>query len=75
MRYITAIGLMLLTTGCGIMAIEKAKKEYDASRAAFKECLARRPPGQCEGHRQAMNADARAYASIKGNTVGIEFNQ
>lgn len=75
MRYITAIGLMFLVSGCGIAAINRAKAEYDSSRQAFKQCVSTRPVAQCEGQRQAMNADARNYASMKGSTVGIEFNQ
>lgn len=74
MRYV-AIGLMLFLGGCGIMAINNAKKEYDASRLAYKACLADKPPAQCEGQRQAMNADARAYAMLKGNAIGLEIGQ
>ncbi len=74
MRY-TAMLMILTLGGCGIMAIDKAKKEYDASRMAYKECLASKPPAQCEGQRQAMNADARAYAMLKGNAIGLEIGQ
>lgn len=75
MRGIAITGLLLALGGCGLMQVDRAKKDYDASRVAFKECLANRPPAQCEGARQAMNADARAYAAIKGNSVGVEFSQ
>lgn len=74
MRY-AVIGMMLVLGGCGWAQLDRAKKDYDASRIAFKECVAARPLAQCEGQRQAMNADARAFAALKGNSVGVEFSQ
>lgn len=75
MRY-AILGLVALSiTGCGIMQIKRAKDDYDASRKAYKECLAAKTPPQCESQRQAMNADARAYAAEKGSMIGIEIGQ
>lgn len=75
MRY-AILGLAALSlTGCGIAQIQRAKTDYDASRRAYKECLATRQPSQCESQRQAMNADARAYAAEKGSMIGIEIGQ
>lgn len=70
------MGLIALTlAGCGIAQIQRAKTDYDASRKAYKDCLSTRQPAQCESQRQAMNADARAYAAEKGSMIGIEIGQ
>jgi hypothetical protein len=47
-------------------AAVEAKNDYSASRAADKECLATKPPGQCEGLLLAMEADQHAYNDLSG---------
>lgn len=65
MRSLILLGIALSLAGCGVMAIDKAKKEYDASRAAYKACLASHPIEQCRAQKAAMDADAKNWLSMK----------
>lgn len=71
MRNITIIiGLATTLAGCGIAAKVDARKEYRASVAAYKECLATRAPKYCEAQRLAMEADERQYDNLAAGTQG-----
>lgn len=60
-----AISVVLagLVSGCGIAAKVNARNDMEASKAAYKACLAQHPEDvpACEGPREAYEADLAAY--------------
>ena len=56
----TAVGL----TGCGLASRIDARRNYEASTAAYRACVTTNPPQACEGKRLAMEADERAFNAI-----------
>jgi hypothetical protein len=52
--------LATLLSGC-VVGGENALHDMEASKAAYKACLAARAPEACEGQRRAYEADLSAY--------------
>jgi hypothetical protein len=46
----TAVGL----TGCGLASRIDARRNYEASTAAYRACVTTNPPQACEGKRLAI---------------------
>jgi hypothetical protein len=60
----------VLLSGCGIAAKVNARQDMEASKAAYKACLATRAPEACEGQRQAYEADLSAYRATPKIVIG-----
>jgi hypothetical protein len=60
MRRILSVVLISVLAGCGVAAKVRARNDMEVSKAAYKECL-RREKAECEGLRQAYDADLQAY--------------
>lgn len=60
----------VLLSGCGIAAKVNARNDMQASRTAYKTCLAQHPQdiAACEGPRQAYEADLSAYQATSAAT-------
>lgn len=79
MRNITIIIVVAaMLSGCGITRMNQAASDYQASVAAYKQCLAERPLDQCEAKRLAMEADERQYnnrtSAIPGGSSSTNVN-
>jgi uncharacterized protein YceK len=79
MRNITiVIGLAAILSGCGVARMNQAANDYQASVAAYKQCLDEYPESQCEGKRLAMEADERQYnnraSAISGHQGAVSIN-
>lgn len=78
MRYIIFISFATMLAGCGVARMNQAANDYQASVAAYKQCVTTLPPAQCEGKRLAMEADERQYANrasaISGNQGAVSVN-
>ncbi|MGY4160485.1 hypothetical protein ACVINW_006327 [Bradyrhizobium sp. USDA 4461] len=70
-----ALGGMLLATtslalaGCGVARSVQANNAYDASLAAYKDCLARSGAAGCESQRLALEADKDHVAMTRAPVV------
>jgi hypothetical protein len=62
-RLLIAPALAVLLSGCGIAAKVNARHDMEASRVAYKACLAQhgRDLAACEGLRHTYEADLSAY--------------
>lgn len=71
MKYLVLFGCFALG-GCGLVARNEARVDYQASAAQYKTCLAANPaaPVNCEGLRLAMETDERKYTNIGAGTTG-----
>src|SRR5271155_699750 len=74
-----AVALAGLVAGCGIAAKVNARNDMEASKSAYKACLAEHPkdPAACEGPREAYEADLAAYRATSaglrpGATITVE---
>ena len=56
-------------SGC-VVGGENALHDMEASKAAYKACLAARAPEACEGQRQAYEADLSAYRATPKIVIG-----
>jgi hypothetical protein len=68
-RLLTVPALVALLSGC-VIGGENARHDMEASKAAYKACLATQQPEACEGLRQAYEADLRAYRATPKLVVG-----
>jgi hypothetical protein len=62
-----------LLSGCGIAAKVNARNDMEASKSAYKACLAHQSqddPSSCEALRQAYEADLSAYRAIPKIAIG-----
>jgi hypothetical protein len=55
--------------GC-VVGAENAQHDMEASKAAYKACLAARAPEACEAQRQAYEADLSAYRPTPKIVIG-----
>jgi len=62
--------LLLLLSGCGIAARVNARHDMEASKAAYKACLATSGPELCEAQRLAYEADLSAYRATPKLVMG-----
>jgi hypothetical protein len=62
--------LLLLLSGCGIAAKVNARHDMEASKAAYKACLATSGPEACEGQHLAYEADLSAYRATPKLVIG-----
>lgn len=71
MRFLVLAGCIGLT-GCGVVARNDARVDYQNSAAQYKGCLGANPtaPQNCEGLRLAMETDERKYNNIGAGTYG-----
>jgi hypothetical protein len=65
--------------GCGVAAKVNARNDMEASKAAYKACLAQHPQdvGDCAGPGEAYQADLAAYRATSaglrpGPTISVE---
>lgn len=75
----TILVLVGLVAGCGLAAKINARNDMEASKTAYKVCLAQHPQDvePCEASREAYQADLAAYqatsAGIRpGPTITVE---
>jgi len=70
-RLLILLALPILLTDCGIAAKVNARSEMEASKAAYKDCLARSPQNisACEASRLSYEADIKAY---RATSAGIQ---
>jgi hypothetical protein len=61
--------LAALLSGC-MVGGENARHDMEASKAAYKTCLAERGPADCDGQRQAYQADISAYRATPKFVIG-----
>jgi hypothetical protein len=78
-RLLIVPALAVLLSGCGIAAKVNARQDMEASKVAFKACLAQHPQDAtpCEGPRHAYEADLAAYRATSagvrpGPTITVE---
>jgi hypothetical protein len=59
--------IAIVASACAISARVRARQEMEASKASYKSCLSKNPsdPSQCEGLRQAYEADLESYKALK----------
>ena len=75
----TAAVSLLSLWGCGTVAVNRARSDAEASKAAYKTCLERNPQtvSNCEGTRLAYEADLKNLNALTGgastmnNTVTV----
>jgi hypothetical protein len=60
---------LIALSGC-VVGAENARHDMEASKAAYKACLAARGPEACEGQRQAYEADISAYRATPKFVIG-----
>jgi hypothetical protein len=60
----------LLALGGCVVGGEAARHDMEASKAAYKACLAARGPEACEGQRQAYAADLASYRATPKIIIG-----
>ena len=65
--------LAVLLSGCGVAAKVNARHDMEASKVAYKACLAERgqDAAACDGLRQAYEADLLAYRAIPKYGSGV----
>src|SRR5436190_18094326 len=66
MRSFVAVFSLVMLSGCGIVARNDARIEYQGSAANYKACLAANPatPQNCEGLRLVMETDERKFNNV-----------
>jgi hypothetical protein len=66
MRHLVIVVSFLMLSGCGIVARNDARIEYQGSAANYKACLVSNPaaPQNCEGLRLAMETDERKFNNV-----------
>lgn len=68
-RLLIASALAALLGGC-VVGAESARHDMEASKAAYKACIAAQGPEACEGQRQAYEADLAAYRATPKIVIG-----
>jgi hypothetical protein len=68
-RVFLVSALAALVGGC-VVGGQAARQEMEASKAAYKACLATRGPEECEGPRLAYEADRSAYRATPKFVIG-----
>jgi hypothetical protein len=70
-RLLILLALPWLLADCGVAAKVNARNEMEASKATYKDCLARNPQNvsACEGSRLSYEADMKAY---RATSAGIQ---
>lgn len=68
-RLLVVPALAVLLNGC-VIGGENALRDMEASKAAYKTCLAARQPEACDGLRQAYEADLSAYRATPKFVIG-----
>jgi hypothetical protein len=68
-RLLIAPALAVLLSGC-VVGGESARHDLEASKAAYKACLAAQKPEACEGPRRAYEADLSAYRATPKIVIG-----
>jgi hypothetical protein len=68
-RLLIVPALAALLVGC-VVGGENARHDMEASKAAYKTCLAASGPQACEGQRQAYEADISAYRATPKFVIG-----
>jgi hypothetical protein len=68
-RLLMVSALATLLSGC-VVGGENARHDMEASKAAYKACLAAQGPEECEGQRQAYQADLSAYRATPKIVIG-----
>jgi hypothetical protein len=68
-RLLMVSALAAVLCGC-VIGGETARHDMEASKAAYKACLAARGPEACEGQRQAYEADISAYRETPKFVIG-----
>ena len=62
--------ILVLGSGCGVVAMDRIGREMELSKATYKKCLEQNQndPSKCEALRRAYEADLQAYreAIIRG---------
>ncbi len=78
-RLLIVPALAVLLSGCGIAAKVNARHDMEASKVAYKACLAQHglDATPCEGPRQAYEADLAAYRATSagvraGATITVQ---
>jgi hypothetical protein len=60
---------LIALSGC-VVGGENTRHDMEASKAAYKTCLAARGPEACDGQRQAYEADISAYRATPKFVIG-----
>jgi hypothetical protein len=68
-RLLVVPALMALLAGC-VVGGENARQDMEASKTAYKACLAARGPEACEGQRQSYEADLSLYHATPKLVIG-----
>jgi hypothetical protein len=68
-RFLIVPAFAALLSGC-VVGGENARHDMDASKAAYKTCLAASGPQACKGQRQAYEADFSAYRATPKFVIG-----
>jgi hypothetical protein len=68
-RLLIVPALAALLSGC-VVGGENARQDMEASKAAYKTCVAARGPEACDGQRQAYEADISAYRATPKFVIG-----
>jgi hypothetical protein len=68
-RLLVVPALMALLGGC-LVGGENARHDMEASKAAYKACLAAGGPQACEGQRRAYQADLAAFRATPKLVIG-----
>jgi hypothetical protein len=68
-RLFLVTALAALVGGC-VVGGQAARQEMEASKAAYKACLATRGPEECENSRLAYEADRSAYRATPKFVIG-----
>jgi hypothetical protein len=68
-RLLIAPALAVLLSGC-VVGGESARHDLEASKAAYKACLAAQKPEACEGPRRAYEADLSNYRATPKIVIG-----
>ena len=67
--FLWVVPALFALSGC-VIGGENALHDMEASKAAYKACLAARAPEACEGQRQAYEADLSAYRATPKIVIG-----
>jgi hypothetical protein len=68
-RLLIAPALAVLMSGC-VVGGESARHDLEASKAAYKACLAAQKTEACEGPRRAYETDLSAYRATPKIVIG-----
>ncbi len=67
-RFFLLATVAVSLSGCGVAVRMEAHSDLEASKAAYKSCLAAKPasPSDCESLRLAYEADLKAFEATAG---------